>query len=102
MPWSPGAAVPEFSISTPRSSSGTNRFILARFPRRSEPFIPRHRSFECWRQGPRGPSTILDHGVNPGLVSHFVKAALVDLAGALGHPGVGPSRLWSSGQGIGR
>lgn len=27
-----------------------------------------------------GPTAVLDHGANPGLVSHFVKAGLVDLA----------------------
>ena len=30
-----------------------------------------------------GPSTVVCHGANPGLVSHFVKAALCDLAMAL-------------------
>ena len=29
---------------------------------------------------PGGPSAVLTHGANPGLVSHFVKQALVDLA----------------------
>jgi homospermidine synthase len=29
---------------------------------------------------PRGPTAILTHGANPGLVSHFVKQALVDVA----------------------
>jgi homospermidine synthase len=29
---------------------------------------------------PRGPTAVLTHGANPGLVSHFVKRALVDLA----------------------
>src|SRR6185312_9690675 len=29
---------------------------------------------------PRGPTAVLTHGANPGLVSHFVKKALVDLA----------------------
>ena len=29
-----------------------------------------------------GPTAVLDHGANPGLVSHFTKAALLDLAGA--------------------
>jgi len=28
----------------------------------------------------RGPTAILDHGANPGLVSHFTKAALVDIS----------------------
>ena len=30
-----------------------------------------------------GPTAILDHGANPGLVSHFTKAALVDIADAV-------------------
>lgn len=29
---------------------------------------------------PRGPTAVLTHGANPGLVSHFVKQALTDLA----------------------
>jgi homospermidine synthase len=29
---------------------------------------------------PRGPTAVLTHGANPGLVSHFVKQALIDLA----------------------
>ena len=29
-----------------------------------------------------GPTAILDHGANPGLVSHFTKAALLDIAAA--------------------
>ena len=27
-----------------------------------------------------GPTAVLDHGANPGLVSHFIKAALLDIA----------------------
>ncbi len=29
--------------------------------------------------GPNSPTAVLDHGANPGLVSHFVKQAIVDL-----------------------
>ncbi len=29
---------------------------------------------------PTGPTSIIDHGANPGLVSHFTKEALVDIA----------------------
>jgi homospermidine synthase len=36
------------------------------------------------RLGPQSPTAIVDHGANPGLVSHFVKRALLDLATALG------------------
>lgn len=32
-----------------------------------------------------GPTAVLTHGANPGLVSHFVKQALLDIAGDLGH-----------------
>ncbi len=32
------------------------------------------------RQYPQGPTAVITHGANPGLVSHFVKQALVDLA----------------------
>ncbi|MCW5592657.1 MAG: saccharopine dehydrogenase NADP-binding domain-containing protein, partial [Burkholderiales bacterium] len=35
------------------------------------------------RPGP-GPTAVLTHGVNPGLVSHFVKQALLDIAQATG------------------
>jgi homospermidine synthase len=30
--------------------------------------------------GNRGPTAIVDHGANPGLVSHFTKIALIDIA----------------------
>ena len=33
-----------------------------------------------WGAG-RGPTAVLDHGANPGLVSHFTKVALADIAG---------------------
>jgi len=33
-----------------------------------------------------GPTAVLTHGVNPGLVSHFVKQALLDIAAAEGLP----------------
>ncbi|MBI2705205.1 MAG: saccharopine dehydrogenase NADP-binding domain-containing protein [Actinobacteria bacterium] len=40
------------------------------------------RMFERWG-GNRGPSAVLDHGANPGLVSHFTKVALADIAAAV-------------------
>jgi len=46
---------------------------------------PRHEAFRARREAGGGPTAVLDHGVNPGLVSHFVKAALVDLAEAQDH-----------------
>lgn len=36
------------------------------------------------RPGGGGPTAVLTHGVNPGLVSHFVKKALLDVAAATG------------------
>ncbi len=32
------------------------------------------------RRRPEGPTAVLTHGANPGLVSHFVKQALIDIA----------------------
>jgi homospermidine synthase len=36
------------------------------------------------RRYPAGPTAVVTHGANPGLVSHFVKQALVDLAADAG------------------
>jgi homospermidine synthase len=36
------------------------------------------------RLGPDSPTAIVDHGANPGLVSHFVKRALMNLAADFG------------------
>lgn len=36
------------------------------------------------QSAPPGPTAVLTHGVNPGLVSHFVKQALLDIAAAEG------------------
>ena len=42
----------------------------------------------------RGATAVLDHGANPGLVQHFVKQALEDIAGRwlYDHPHQGPQR----------
>ncbi len=37
---------------------------------------------KSWKPG--GPTTIVTHGANPGIVNHFVKAATVDIARAMG------------------
>ena len=42
---------------------------------------------------PKGPTAVITHGANPGLVSHFVKAALLDLADALGRKTETPGDL---------
>ena len=44
--------------------------------------LARRHASAHWRAD--GPSAVVCHGANPGLVSHFVKAALCDLAKALG------------------
>ena len=42
------------------------------------------------RQGP-GPTALITHGANPGLVSHFVKEALLHLAADAGMPADAPA-----------
>jgi len=44
-----------------------------------------------WRDN-SGPTAVLDHGANPGLVSHFTKQGLLDIAEAWLNDGVGPQR----------
>lgn len=44
------------------------------------------------RLGPTSPTAISQHGANPGLVSHFVKQALLDVAAGLGQEIEAPSR----------
>jgi homospermidine synthase len=41
---------------------------------------------------PEGPTAVLTHGANPGLVSHFVKQALIDIARSSGIGAAVPSR----------
>jgi len=38
----------------------------------------------------KGPTAILTHGANPGLVSHFVKQALLDIASSIGREQAAP------------
>jgi homospermidine synthase len=43
-------------------------------------FLARQRVLQLARElGPEAPTAVVDHGANPGLASHFVKRALVDL-----------------------
>ena len=52
-----------------------------------------------------GPTAVITHGANPGLVSHFVKQALLDIAGATGRRGrrsEEPRRLGKPRQGTRR
>jgi homospermidine synthase len=56
------------------SESPTQRTLYARH-------MELRRMFARWGDN-KGPTAVLDHGANPGLVSHFTKAALVDIADA--------------------
>jgi len=40
----------------------------------------RERALALRQQAPGGPTAVITHGANPGLVSHFVKAALINIA----------------------
>jgi homospermidine synthase len=43
-------------------------------------FVIRERTLQLARElGPDAPTAVVDHGANPGLVSHFVKQALLEL-----------------------
>jgi len=50
-------------------------------------FMIRERALQLSRElGSDAPTAVVDHGANPGLVSHFVKKAMLDLKTALGNP----------------
>jgi homospermidine synthase len=51
----------------------------------------REETLELRRTHPGGPTALITHGANPGLVSHFVKQALLDIATDTGHAGVEPA-----------
>jgi homospermidine synthase len=48
-------------------------------------YFLRHSALETARKFPRnGPSALLTHGANPGLITHFIKQALLEVAGFQG------------------
>jgi homospermidine synthase len=51
----------------------------------------RESALELGRRHPSGPTAVVTHGANPGLVSHFVKQALLDLAADSGFGGAVPA-----------
>ncbi|MGH7035960.1 MAG: saccharopine dehydrogenase NADP-binding domain-containing protein, partial [Stellaceae bacterium] len=65
-PWPGGYTDPELSPSL-RSNYALREAIL-----------------EMRAKHPSGPTAVMTHGANPGLVSHFIKVALLDLADELG------------------
>ena len=46
----------------------------------------RQQMLELRKRLGKGPTAVVAHGANPGLISHLLKAALVRLAGELKHP----------------
>ncbi|WP_255987647.1 homospermidine synthase [Chitinolyticbacter albus] len=51
-------------------------------PRERSNYALREQVLTLRKDFPHGPTSVLTHGANPGLVSHFVKQALMDLADA--------------------
>ena len=79
--WSNCARKPARFISTPASSRG--RADIPTPACRLRPALTMRFARMRWRCAAairQGPTAVLTHGANPGLVSHFVKQALVDLA----------------------
>jgi homospermidine synthase len=72
-PWPGGYTDPNLSVSR-RSNYALRETMLALKPK---------------YEG--GPTAVIAHGANPGLVSHFVKKALVNLAKDTGHGAVKPT-----------
>jgi homospermidine synthase len=58
----------------------------------------RERALALRRQLGAGPTALIAHGANPGMVSHFVKEALLKLAAELGHTVAEPTTRegWAS------
>ncbi len=55
-------------------------------------FTIRHEALKLASElGPDSPTAVVDHGANPGLVSHFVKRALIDLYKVLHNRTIKPS-----------
>ena len=67
--------------STPASSRGPAAIPIRTCRPRRAPITPaRERAGAAPARIRGGPTAVLTHGANPGLVSHFVKQALVDVA----------------------
>lgn len=55
-------------------------------------FVIREKALQLARElGPDAPTAVVDHGANPGMVSHFVKKALLDLSRELDNGASRPS-----------
>src|SRR5690606_22103076 len=54
-------------------------------PSQRSNYALRETALELKRRYPGGHTAVVAHGANPGLVSHFAKKALLDIASAAGH-----------------
>lgn len=64
---------------------------LRQDPSERSNYALREQALALGRKYAGGPTAVLTHGMNPGLVSHFVKQALLDLADACGIAGERPT-----------
>jgi homospermidine synthase len=55
-------------------------------PSQRSNYAQREEAMALKRKYPGGPTAVITHGANPGLVSHFVKQALLNIAEAVGKP----------------
>jgi homospermidine synthase len=60
-------------------------------PSQRSNYALRESVLELARAWPGGPTAVLTHGANPGLVSHFVKQALLNIAHDVGQPTPAPA-----------
>ena len=71
-------------MSTPRSSSGTHKEgIYSASPYEKTLYYRQMQLRELTKDWKTGPSAVVDHGANPGLISHFTKQGLIDIASKL-------------------
>lgn len=60
-------------------------------PSQRSNYALRESALSLARELPNGPTAVLTHGANPGLVSHFVKEALLTIARDTGHDDAVPA-----------
>ena len=60
-------------------------------PSQRSNYALRESALSLARELPNGPTAVLTHGANPGLVSHFVKEALLTVARDTGHDDTAPA-----------
>ena len=60
-------------------------------PSQRSNYAQREEALALRRRHAGGPTAVITHGANPGLVSHFVKQALLNIADAVGKPVAKPA-----------